>query len=103
MINELQVALCTMAAIWLLAELESNAGLWTPDSVLLHNGQISSLPWPEHTRSPRRGRERARTDKQTRPQHCDRTRLFIDGDIKTLPSNDCCDKDSKGNQIMMTS
>ena len=35
------MALCTMAAIWLLAELESNAGLWTPDSVLLHNGQIS--------------------------------------------------------------
>ena len=30
-----------MAATWLLAELESNAGLWTPDSVLLHNGQIS--------------------------------------------------------------
>jgi len=33
-----------MAATWLLAELESNAGLWTPDSVLLHNGQISLCP-----------------------------------------------------------
>ena len=37
---ELQVALWMTAATPLSAELESNAGLWTRDPVLLRNGQI---------------------------------------------------------------